>query len=371
MKRLAVYLVDQDRETTSSIGIFNFSRNLVLALAEAPEPGFRIVLWVSSANRDDFTPPAMPFWLSVRVVNGRFGTGWRRIWADQALAPCLEWREKIDAVHYPKGWMPFVRLCRARRIVTLHDTIVQYYRSHYPGYFSGLKVRYFDSLARQALRKADLVHTSSRAGAAALAELGDRPAESISVVPTGLMRPDDAAPETEREGLLVVGSKLPHKATAETLRLLEGYCRDKPPGIKITVAGIQSWDDIGGRPPNFNAEVDFAGRVADASMRELMQSSRALVFLSEIEGFGLPVLESYAVGTPVCYRNAHSVAEVLDGAPGAWDGRTDESFRRALDETLAMQPEEISRIQNRLRDRYGAGTVAQAMIEIYRAVLSA
>jgi glycosyltransferase involved in cell wall biosynthesis len=111
--------------------------------------------------------------------------------------------------------------------------------------------------------------------------------------------------------------------------------------------------------------VSYVGRASDAQLRDLMQGSRALVFLSEIEGFGLPLLEAYDAHTPVCYRNASAPAEVMDGAPGGWDGESEEGFHAALGEALALSPEEIERIRERLLSRFNWEAAAARTVDLY------
>jgi glycosyltransferase involved in cell wall biosynthesis len=47
-------------------------------------------------------------------------------------------------------------------------------------------------------------------------------------------------------------------------------------------------------------------------LQETVGRASVLLLPSEIEGFGLPALEAYYVGTPVCYASGTSVAEVVD-----------------------------------------------------------
>jgi glycosyltransferase involved in cell wall biosynthesis len=60
--------------------------------------------------------------------------------------------------------------------------------------------------------------------------------------------------------------------------------------------------------------VRFVGVVADAQMPSLYSSARALVFPSLYEGFGLPVLEAMASGTPVVTANTSALPEVAGDA---------------------------------------------------------
>jgi glycosyltransferase involved in cell wall biosynthesis len=178
-----------------------------------------------------------------------------------------------------------------------------------------------------------------------------------------------ACGEGARKGVLVIGSRLPHKATAETLRLLDASARKQNDRLEVTVAGISGWEAQWGAPPR-EIDVSYVGRVPDAQLCRLMCRSRALVFLSEIEGFGLPLLEAYDAHTPVCYRNTSAPAEVMAGAPGGWDGKSAESFCVALDETLALGRKEIGGIRDRLLSRFNWENAAGRTLHLYAEELS-
>src|SRR5262249_13822891 len=60
--------------------------------------------------------------------------------------------------------------------------------------------------------------------------------------------------------------------------------------------------------------VRYLGTVSDETMRALFQEATAFVFLSAYEGFGLPILESMASGTPVICSNLTSIPEVAGDA---------------------------------------------------------
>ena len=88
-----------------------------------------------------------------------------------------------------------------------------------------------------------------------------------------------------------------------------------------------------------------------------------------MEGLGLPLLEAYGVGTPVCFRAASAMAEVLGQAPGAWDGKSDASFIEALDACLAMDRHEVERIQSELAKRFDWGRAVAETLDVYRRVI--
>jgi len=365
---VALYLLDQDRQTTSSLGIFHYSRNLVRGIADAPFPGFRVALWVSSANRDDLVPSALPDWMQAVCVDGRFGTGLARLAADHVITARLARKHQPDVIHFPKGFLPRWLPTGVRRVVTIHDTIIPYYRQHHPDYFPRLKTAYFDALLRRAIRCADRVITVSQFSAQCLQQL-EPCLPSPTVIPSAGFHPQRAQPRQPRQGIFVIGSPMPHKATAETLRRLDTYAAATGFTERITVSGVRRSENIPGFHPPRNLHIDFVGRLPFDELMKRMSASRALVVLSEIEGFGIPLLEAYAVSTPVCFRNVASMTEVLDGMPGGWDGETDDAFRAALDACLNMQPDQMEQIRDELAARFNWRNSVDETLRVYRDLL--
>jgi len=99
--------------------------------------------------------------------------------------------------------------------------------------------------------------------------------------------------------------------------------------------------------------VTFLGALPVAALREELRAARALLFLSAIEGFGLPALEAWFLGTPVCHAGGGAIEEILQGIPGACGRFDEEGFNSALDALLALSVEDRARIRDRLRHDYG------------------
>src|SRR5205085_7667495 len=62
------------------------------------------------------------------------------------------------------------------------------------------------------------------------------------------------------------------------------------------------------------ARVFFAGYIPDALLTGLYAGALAMAYVSTYEGFGLPILEAMATGTPVLVGNCSSLPEVAGGA---------------------------------------------------------
>jgi glycosyltransferase involved in cell wall biosynthesis len=99
--------------------------------------------------------------------------------------------------------------------------------------------------------------------------------------------------------------------------------------------------------------VRHLGYVSPSLLRLIYERAMALTFFSEYEGFGIPLLEAFSVGTPVVCSNTTSLPEVAGGAalmcdPTDVEGMSELLERVAEDESLRAQLVELGR--NRLID---------------------
>ena len=62
------------------------------------------------------------------------------------------------------------------------------------------------------------------------------------------------------------------------------------------------------------SRISFTGRVSDERLAELYRQAEAVVYPSALEGFGFPVVEAFASGTPVVATAAGSIPEVAGDA---------------------------------------------------------
>ena len=270
-------------------------------------------------------------------------------------------------IHFPKGWVPLRKPPGLRFLATIHDAIPEYCAVHHPGGTSRLKRAYFAWALRHSLNKADLIVTDSDASRDHLA--------SISPAAAGKMRTVWLGPgisilpgNVGRDSLLVLGSRQPHKAIRQTLRMLSGWMARTPGSPALRITGLSGWPAEWGSAPALPGAV-WLGRVPDDQLAREYARAKALVLLSEIEGFGLPALEAVLSGAAVCYRNVSSVGELMQGAPGAWDGRDEEGFHRALHEALAAPPAAWAAVRERLARDARWDQTAATMLGLYAQML--
>ncbi len=124
--------------------------------------------------------------------------------------------------------------------------------------------------------------------------------------------------------LLFVGTIEPRKNLGRLLTAFERPAR-RTLTDALVIVGKRGWlyDDFFAQLENSPAKdaVIFPGFVPDADLPAVYAGAQALAFPSEFEGFGLPVLEAMACGTPVVCSNTSSLPEVAGRCRPVWSIR--------------------------------------------------
>ncbi|MBB6340560.1 alpha-1,3-rhamnosyl/mannosyltransferase [Pseudomonas fluvialis] len=139
---------------------------------------------------------------------------------------------------------------------------------------------------------------------------------------------------THRQYLLCVGTLEPRKNLALAIRSYLSLPRALRERYPMLLAGLPGWqqDQMGEtfRHAVRDNHIRLLGYQDDVTLAELVAGARLLLYPSLYEGFGLPVLESMASGTPVITSSTASLPEVA-GCAGTYVNPQDEDeFKAAL-----------------------------------------
>jgi len=203
-------------------------------------------------------------------------------------------------------------------VVTIHDLSFERDAAAMP---AGHR-RVFKRVVPRAARNARHVIAVSERTKRDLVDLYGIAPDRITVTPHGVdpaFGPGSGGP---RDYLLYVGAIQARKdplAAAEAAREV---------GMKLVAVGPE-------REPSLAREleargVELRGHVAKQELAELYRGAAALVLPSRFEGFGLPVLEAMASGTPVVASNDPAMREVAGDAAVFSDGDLAAAIREAL-----------------------------------------
>jgi len=139
----------------------------------------------------------------------------------------------------------------------------------------------------------------------------------------------------EQPYILHVGTLQPRK---NLVRLVEAFARMRDADIQLVLAGKKGWlaEPIFRKVEELRLgdAVRFPGYVEDADLSALLSGAACFAFPSLHEGFGFPVLEAQACGTPVVASNISSVPEVAGDAALLVDPHDTEALAAALGRVL-------------------------------------
>lgn len=272
---------------------------------------------------------------------------------------------------------------RVRSVCTLHDLafLVD------PSVHTRTNRLFLSAMVPRFLRRADRVICVSECTARDATRLLGLDPVKVAVVPSGVdarfhppsrgeiasARSRLALPERY---VLYVGTVEPRKNLPTLLRAWARLKRAGDPR-RLVIAGKLGWltDDFfrALAASGLEDEVVRLGYVADADLPALYGGAEAFVFPSRYEGFGFPVLEAMACGTPVVCSSSSSLPEVAGDAALLHDPASDEQLADAL---ARLRDDPVLRVELAARGLRRAATftwarAARETARVYEQVLSA
>ncbi|MBJ7471698.1 MAG: glycosyltransferase family 4 protein [Solirubrobacteraceae bacterium] len=260
--------------------------------------------------------------------------------AEAVAVPRLAKRLRADVVHSLGNLSPVTS--PMPRGVTVHDLI------HHRARPAGLAAhsRITGTLVGLSARRADRVVAISQQTSADLQAVLGISRDQIDVIPNGVA-PPTVAPTTESElrSRLNLGdrplifspsARQPHKnidrlidahallPASRPLLVLPGYTTGRDDLLRKRAGAL-----------GIGADIRMLGWIDQADLEGLYLASRALVFPSLYEGFGLPVIEAMLRGLPVACSGRGALAEVAGDAALMFDPENPAAIAAAISRLLA------------------------------------
>ncbi len=368
------YYVDVSAAVHRRAGLGRYAGSLARALAEvAPE---RLALFY---NREKGTTPLeMPRHLPTRTVSLGYKPWRMLVWWSNLLGVGFD-RFFRDALLFHSTEHLLMPFRGVPTVLTVHDLIFK----RFPAYHKPLNRWYLGLTMHLYTRRADAIIAISQATKREIVETYGVPEDKIRVIHEAAspifrpQTPEAVARAKTRYGLpdrylLFVGTIEPRK---NLVTLLEAFERVKKGGLTdaLVVVGKKGWlyDDFFHRleaSPEKDSVV-FPGFVPDEDLPAIYTGAQALVLPSLYEGFGLPVLEAMACGTPVIASSAGSLPEI-GGDAALYVPPTDaEALAQALAEVLGS-PQKAKEMRARGLARsamFSWARTAKETLAVYRA----
>jgi glycosyltransferase involved in cell wall biosynthesis len=317
-------------------GIGRYVRELLRALARL-DTATDYKLFYASPTPLPYPLPPLPFNFTARhlpfhdIWLARF---WHRF---QVPLPVETITGAIDLYHAPDFTLPPTR---TKSILTVHDLS---FERDPDSTAHGLRT-YLKTVVPRSIHRATHVVAVSQATKQDIVELYKVPENKVSVLYEGvdhIFRPTPNSAIRDKYG---IGSN-PYIFSVSTIQPRKNYKRliqamaALPPEYNLVIAGGKGWlyDDIfaEAEKPAVRGRVKFIGFVPDDDLPALYTEAAALAYPSLYEGFGLPLLEAMACGTPTLTSNVSCLPEVAGGASILIDPLNVDDIAAGLQQCLA------------------------------------
>ena len=240
-------------------------------------------------------------------------------------------------------------------MVTVHDLALL----RHPEVFNHWSRAYGRFAVPRVVRAARLVIAVSEFTRDELVELLDVDIERIRVVPNGisaLFSPE--GPAGEGDYVLAVGTLEPRKNLRRLIEATRGL------DAELRIVGRRGWGGV----DVDESRVRWLGEVPDDELAVLYRGARCLAYPSLYEGFGYPVVEAMACGTPVATSAGGATEEIAGGAAVLVDALDPESIRAGIEEAIARSEELVPKGLARAK-AFAPGRFAEATVAVYREAL--
>lgn len=292
---------------------------------------------------------------------------------DKLLAkfPMREWLTGYDLMHIPHNFEHVH--CPERCVVTIHDAMFFSYPEQFLGHDFARKN--YPKLAQ----KAKAILTCSENSKKEIAEYMQIPADKIFVCHWGinhhLFLPKPWLPNKytgNNPYFLSVSCDIGRKNTISVLKAFEQLLKQAPDHDLVLV-----WRN----PPmeirekytssSFKNKIHFVSNITDEELSQLYSSATAMFFPSKYEGFGLPIAEAMASGTPVVTCDNSSLREVGGNAAIYVEPEDIDSMTQIMSqfENKELDIESIKKKSILQASKFTWEACANKTIEVYRKCL--
>jgi glycosyltransferase involved in cell wall biosynthesis len=272
------------------------------------------------------------------------------VWPNLVL-PCQAAQDRFDLIHATTHYGTFMP-CRYRNVITVTDVSPLLH----PDTHGRGQVMYHRYFLPQVLKRADVIVTISHSSKKDIISCFRLSEEKVHVIHLGVDRnfvptvtgESNFARTLPERYILNIGTL---EARKNLPRLLEAYAIVRGKGLshKLLIAGARGWrlSSLARIVEKHKLENDvvFLGYVEDADLPLLYSRADFFVYPSIYEGFGLPILEAMACGTPVITSNCSSMPEV------------------AGDAALLVDPLDVNDLVTKILDLAGSGDLRRFLRE--------
>ncbi len=266
-----------------------------------------------------------------------------RFWGSRLWTRAVRSHQRFD-LYWEPNHIPLDAIRADFLVTTVHDLSV----ALHPQWHPRKRLEYFNKYFERNVRRSDRLITVSHFIKNQIVEHLGFPADRIHTIPLGVrhrifrpLPPEQLKDMSRRKNLqqpfvLFVGSVEPRKNIAGAIHAYQRLPNRLKNQWKFVVCGFEGWNnaDVLRLMDKNRENIVYLGYLNDQELAYVYNLATVFIFPSFYEGFGLPVLEAMACGTPVIASDTASLPEVCGTAARLVDPNNIEEMTAALEEFL-------------------------------------
>lgn len=295
----------------------------------------------------------------------------REKWNYRVLGPSLlwtRWRLPLDLyLHKPRPGIFFTpghyapKYCPTRLAISIMDLSFL----SFPEMFRKRDLYKLVHWTADSIRRADLIFTISEFSKHDIIKHYNVPEEKIRVTYPGIdaerYSRSIAASEIEltkrkyaidTDYILYLGTLQPRK---NLVRLIRAFSQSDASSLKLVISGKKGWlyDEIlkEGKRLDIQRRIIFTDYLKPEETPALVKGAKAVILVSLYEGFGLPIAEAMALGTPAVVSNTSSLPETIGDVGIKVDPLDVKSIARGINQAIQLNESQRNNILVKSKQR--------------------
>ncbi len=377
MARIAIDMTSTPRNKT---GIGRYIKNLVESL-QKEDSGNEYYLFAHSDDLDGFDITASNFHF-VPVNSNILRKTYLRILWEQFVLPFRLKKLNVDIILSPNFTMPY--LSPAKKVVAYHDLTYFFM----PEMHTTLKREMFKTYIRLSAKASSAILAISENTKNDIINYFPNTKDKIFLTPLGVAPNFYAFKNRQvetinlqekynlpQEYILYVGTIEPRKNVINLIKAYEMLSPQTKNKYKLVLCGKKGWlyEDLFAyyeKSPDKD-NIVFSGFITDEDLPYLYHQSALFAYVSHYEGFGIPLIESMACGTPLVTSNTSSMKEIAIDAALLVDPERPDEIATAIERILSdktLQETLKSHYSSKL-DYYNWEHCAKNTVEVFKSLL--